>query len=114
MIGAMYASDQRIVEIYKEKSTIAESNEDKLPPEKVLDYIELISVNNKSLLNFKPIRLRKASWVFILYYTFLIIFPKITSLTAPVAVFMLLGMLWNVQYANKAKAMASLYLFEMP
>ena len=61
MIGAMYASDQRIVEIYKEKSTIAESTEEKLPPEQVLSYIELISVNNKSLLNFKPIRLRKAS-----------------------------------------------------
>ena len=57
----MYASDQRIVEIYKEKSTIAESTEEKLPPEQVLNYIELISVNNRSMLNFKPPRLRKAS-----------------------------------------------------
>lgn len=62
MIGAMYQSDQRIVEIYRDKSTIAEtSNEGKLPPEKVLDYIEMISVTNKSLLNFKPPRFTKAS-----------------------------------------------------
>ena len=61
MIGAMYQSDQRIVEIYRDKTTIAESNEQKLPPEKVLDYIELISLTNKSLLNYKPLRLRKVS-----------------------------------------------------
>lgn len=61
MIGATYTSDQRIVDIYKDVSTIAESKESKMPPEEVLNYIELISVNNKSLLNFKPIRLRKVS-----------------------------------------------------
>jgi len=61
MIGAKYTSDQRIVDIYRDVSTIAESKEEKMAPEKVLDYIELISVNNKSLLNFKPIRLRKVS-----------------------------------------------------
>jgi len=61
MIGAMYQSDQRIVDIYRDKSTIAESGESKVSPEQVLNYIELISVTNKSLLNYKPLRLRKAS-----------------------------------------------------
>ena len=60
MIGAMYQSDQRIVDIYRDKSTIAENGESKVPPEQVLNYIELISVTNKSLLNYKPLRLRKA------------------------------------------------------
>ena len=57
----MYQSDQRIVDIYRDKSTIAESGESKVSPEQVLNYIELISVTNKSLLNYKPLRLRKAS-----------------------------------------------------
>ena len=61
MIGAMYSSDQRIVEIYRDKSTVAENNESKIPPEKVLDYIELISVTNKSMINYRPLRLKKAS-----------------------------------------------------
>ena len=61
MIGAMYTSDQRIVDIYKDVSTIAETKESKMKPEEVLSYIELISVNNKSLMNFKPLRLRKVS-----------------------------------------------------
>ena len=61
MIGAMYTSDQRIVEIYKDKSTVAENKDSKVPPEEVLNYIELISVTNKSLLNFKQLRLRKVS-----------------------------------------------------
>jgi hypothetical protein len=61
MIGAMYTSDQRIVDIYKDVSTIAEDKSDKMPPEEVFKYIELISVNNKALMNFKPIRLGRAS-----------------------------------------------------
>ena len=61
MIGAMYSSDQRIVEIYRDKSTVAENNESKIPPEKVLDYIELISVTNKSMINYRPLRLKKTS-----------------------------------------------------
>lgn len=97
MIGVMYKSDQRIVEIYKDKSTLPENNESKVSPEEVFNYIELISITNKSLLNYKPLRLKKAIWILILillYYTFLIIFPKTTFLTAPVAVFTLLGILW--------------------
>ena len=61
MIGAMYTSDQRIVDIYKDVSTIAEDKGDKMPPEEVFKYIELISVNNKALMNFKPIRLGRVS-----------------------------------------------------
>lgn len=61
MIGARYSSDQRIVDIYKEKSTIAEVSESKIAPEKVLDYIEMISVNNRCLLKHKPLNLRRAS-----------------------------------------------------
>ena len=61
MIGARYNSDQRIVDIYKEKSTLAQAQESKLPPEEVLNYIEMISVNNRSLLNFKAPRLSKVS-----------------------------------------------------
>ncbi len=61
MIGAQYTSDQRIVEIYKEKSTIAECKDEKLSPETVMSYIEIISVNNRSLLNFKVPKLRTAS-----------------------------------------------------
>ncbi len=61
MIGARYESDQRIVDIYKEKSTIAEAAESKMRPEDVMNYIEMISINNRSLLNFNYPRLRKAS-----------------------------------------------------
>ena len=61
MIGAQYQSDQRIVDLYKDVSTIAEDKSEKLPPEKVLNCLEWISVNNKSLMNFKPIRLRKVN-----------------------------------------------------
>ena len=62
MIGAMYSSDQRIVDIYKDKSTIAESTESKIPPEKVLDYFEFISVANRRYIQFKPLRkMAKAS-----------------------------------------------------
>ena len=57
----MYQSDQRIVDIYRDKSTIAENGDSKISPEEVLSYIELISVTNKSLLNYKPLRLRKCS-----------------------------------------------------
>lgn len=60
MIGVMYKSDQRIVEIYKDKSTLPENSESKVSPEEVFNYIELISVTNKSLLNYKPLRLKKA------------------------------------------------------
>ena len=58
MIGAMYSSDQRIVDIYKDVSTISENKGGKMNPEDVFNYIELISVNNKALMNFKPVRLR--------------------------------------------------------
>ena len=61
MIGAMYPSDQRIVDIYKDVSTISEDKSEKMPPEEIFKYIELISVNNKALMNFKPIRLRRVS-----------------------------------------------------
>ena len=61
MIGAMYTSDQRIVDIYKDVSTISEDKSEKMPPEEIFKYIELISVNNKALMNFKPIRLRRVS-----------------------------------------------------
>lgn len=57
----MYKSDQRIVEIYKDKSTLPENNESKVSPEEVFNYIELISITNKSLLNYKPLRLKKVS-----------------------------------------------------
>ena len=41
MIGARYNSDQRIVDIYKEKSTLAQSQESKLQPEEVLnEYVK--------------------------------------------------------------------------
>lgn len=60
MIGAVYTSDQRIVDIYKDVSTIAEEKGGKMQPEEVFNYIELISVNNKALMNFKPVRLRRA------------------------------------------------------
>ncbi len=59
MIGAVYNSDQRIVDIYKDVSTIAGNQGGKMNPEEVFNYIELISVNNKALMNFKPIRIRK-------------------------------------------------------
>ena len=61
MIGAVYNSDQRIVDIYKDVSTIAGNQGGKMNPEEVFNYIELISVNNKALMNFKPIHIRKAS-----------------------------------------------------
>ena len=59
MIGAVYNSDQRIVDIYKDVSTIAGNQGGKMNPEEVFNYLELISVNNKALMNFKPIRIRK-------------------------------------------------------
>ena len=57
MIGAMYTSDQKIVDIYKDVSTIAESQESKMAPEEVMNYIELISVNNKTLMNFNHMKI---------------------------------------------------------
>ena len=61
MIGAVYTSDQRIVDIYKDVSTLSENKGEKIPPEKVLAYIDIISSNNKYLMNFKPIKLLRAS-----------------------------------------------------
>ena len=51
MIGAVYNSDQRIVDIYKDVSTIAGGQGGKMTPDDVFNYIELISVNNKALMN---------------------------------------------------------------
>ena len=53
MIGALYQSDQRIVDIYKDKCTLAEYQESKVSANDVLNYIEIISINNRSMLNFK-------------------------------------------------------------
>ena len=62
MIGAMYSSDQKIVDIYKDKSTVAEMTESKVSPEKVMDYFEFISIANRQYIQFKPLRkLPKAS-----------------------------------------------------
>ena len=61
MIGAMYSSDQRIVEIYKDKSTIAETSESKVSPDDVMNYIQLISVANMGCMNLNNRRLRRAS-----------------------------------------------------
>ena len=61
MIGAVYNSDQRIVDIYRDVSTIAGDQGGKMSPDDVFNYIELISVNKKALMNFKPICIRKVS-----------------------------------------------------
>ncbi len=61
MIGAMYTSDQRIVEIYKDKSTIAETSESKVSPDDVMNYIQLISVANMGCMNVRKRTLSKAS-----------------------------------------------------
>lgn len=61
MIGVLYQSDQRIVDIYKDKKTLAESSESKMSPDEVLNYIEIISANNKSMLNFNFRKLRPAT-----------------------------------------------------
>jgi len=62
MIGAMYSSDQKIVDLYKDKSTIAETRESKVSPDEVMNYIEFISVTNRTYIQFKPLRnIKKAS-----------------------------------------------------
>lgn len=53
MIGAVYQSDQRIVDIYKDKCTIAEEYECRVSTDEVLNYIDMISVTNRSMMNFK-------------------------------------------------------------
>ncbi len=51
--GITYESDKRIVEMYKDKSTIALEKESKIPQEEVFDYMNLVSVNYRSLINTK-------------------------------------------------------------
>lgn len=51
--GITYESDKRLVEMYKDKSTIAIEKESKIPQEEVLDYINLVSINHRSLINIK-------------------------------------------------------------
>lgn len=51
--GITYESDKRLVEMYKDKSTIALEKESKIPQEEVFDYMNLVSVNYRSLINTK-------------------------------------------------------------
>ena len=51
--GITYESDKRLVEMYKDKSTIALDKESKIPQEEVFDYMNLVSVNYRSLINTK-------------------------------------------------------------
>ena len=51
--GITYESDKRLAEMYKDKSTIAIDKESKIPQEEVFDYMNLVSVNYKSLINIK-------------------------------------------------------------
>ena len=61
MIGAMYQSDQKIVDIYKDVSTIATEKESKISPDEVFNYFEMISVANRSFVNYKKKPLAMAS-----------------------------------------------------
>ena len=61
MIGAMYQSDQKIVDIYKDVSTISEDKESKISPDEVFNYFEMISVANRSFVNYKKKPLAMAS-----------------------------------------------------
>jgi hypothetical protein len=51
--GITYESDKRLVEMYKDKSTIAIEKESKIPQEEVFDYMNLVSINYRSLINIK-------------------------------------------------------------
>ena len=51
--GITYESDKRLAEMYKDKSTIALEKESKIPQEEVFDYMNLVSVNYRSLINTK-------------------------------------------------------------
>ncbi len=51
--GITYESDKRLVEMYKDKSTIALEKDSKIPQEEVFDYMDLVSVNYRSLINIK-------------------------------------------------------------
>ena len=51
--GITYESDKRLVEMYKDKSTIALDKESKIPQEEVFDYMNLVSVNYRSPINTK-------------------------------------------------------------
>jgi len=61
MIGAMYQSDQKIVDIYKDVSTISEAKESRISPEEVFNYFEMISVANRSFVNYRKKPLEMAS-----------------------------------------------------
>ena len=61
MIGEMYQSDQKIVDIYKDVSTISEEKESKISPEEVFNYFEMISVANRSFVKYKKKPLAMAS-----------------------------------------------------
>ncbi|MDD3593674.1 MAG: hypothetical protein PHX18_03500 [Candidatus Gastranaerophilales bacterium] len=61
MIGAQYELDRRIISEYKDKNTNATSSAKTLPQELVWDYIEMLSWNNRNVVNMKKNQKQLAS-----------------------------------------------------
>jgi len=62
-VGANNQFDKRLVEIYYDKKTVAENTESKIDQNRIWDCMEMISLNNKAVMNFKVngLKIRKAA-----------------------------------------------------